>query len=72
MSINKNILITGGNKGIGLALTRMFLDRDGYDVTVVARDFSEFPFSGRANEVASAMFWLAADCPEYINGTFPR
>jgi 3-oxoacyl-[acyl-carrier protein] reductase len=22
-----------------------------------------------ADEVAAAMFWLATDCPEYINGT---
>lgn len=39
--MNKHVLITGGNKGIGLETTRMFLDR-GDRVTVVARDFSEF------------------------------
>ncbi len=40
---NKTVLITGGNKGIGLALTKLFLD-DGYGVTVVARDFDGFAY----------------------------
>ena len=33
----KNVLITGGNKGIGLAVTEKFID-DGDTVIVVARD----------------------------------
>jgi 3-oxoacyl-[acyl-carrier protein] reductase len=37
----KKVLITGGNKGIGLACTKMFLEI-GYGVIVVARDFSNF------------------------------
>ncbi|CCO24414.1 SDR family NAD(P)-dependent oxidoreductase [Maridesulfovibrio hydrothermalis] len=38
---NKNVLITGGNKGIGLVLTEKFV-ADGANVIVVARDFSSF------------------------------
>ena len=37
----KHVLITGGNKGIGLETTKMFLDK-GYFVTILARDFSNF------------------------------
>lgn len=35
----KKVLITGGNKGIGLACTRIFLER-GFEVIVTARDGS--------------------------------
>ena len=35
------VLITGGNRGIGLELTKMFLDLK-YEVIVIARDFSNF------------------------------
>ena len=35
------VLITGGNKGIGLELTKMFLTLN-YAVVVIARDFSNF------------------------------
>ncbi len=37
----KKVLITGGNKGIGEALTKMFLELK-YEVIVVARDFESF------------------------------
>src|SRR5205823_1452741 len=36
------VLITGGNKGIGFATTTCFL-HNGYDIVIVARDFSAFP-----------------------------
>ncbi len=39
--MNRHVLITGGNRGIGAETTRMFLDA-GYQVTVVARDFTDF------------------------------
>ncbi len=39
----KTVLITGGNKGIGLEITRLFLDKN-HTVIVVARDFTGFPF----------------------------
>jgi len=37
----KKVLITGGNKGIGLELTKEFLALN-YEVVVIARDFSNF------------------------------
>jgi len=37
----KKVLITGGNRGIGLELTKMFLDLN-YEVVVIARDFTDF------------------------------
>ena len=42
--MSKTVLITGGNKGIGLELTREFLALE-YKVIVVARDFEGFEFS---------------------------
>ena len=44
----KHVLITGGNRGIGLETTRMFLEA-GNSVTVVARNFSDFPLKGHEN-----------------------
>lgn len=49
--MQKTVLITGGNKDIGLAVTRLFLER-GDRVVVVARDFSSFPYQGQAEEIA--------------------
>jgi 3-oxoacyl-[acyl-carrier protein] reductase len=40
--MGKTAVVTGGNKGIGLHVTRMLLEA-GCDVCVVARDFSSFP-----------------------------
>lgn len=39
----KKVLITGGNKGIGLETTRLFIKRN-YNVIIVARDFNDFEF----------------------------
>ena len=41
----KKVLITGGNKGIGLAAARQFRDA-GYEVTVIGRDFRDFHEDG--------------------------
>ncbi len=46
--MNRNVLITGGNKGIGLACTHLFA-QNGFDVAVVARDFSHTPLSTLSN-----------------------
>lgn len=46
--MKRRVLITGGNKGIGLKVTEMFLN-NGYEVIVVARDFTNFKFN--SNEV---------------------
>ncbi|GFK94990.1 3-oxoacyl-[acyl-carrier-protein] reductase FabG [Fundidesulfovibrio magnetotacticus] len=40
-------VVTGGNKGIGLATTRRLLEA-GCEVAVVARDFTGFPLAGEA------------------------
>jgi len=42
--LNKTVLITGGNKGIGLELTREFLKLE-YKIIIIARDFENFEFS---------------------------
>jgi len=44
----KTALITGGNKGIGLEVTRLFLAAN-YRVLVLARDFVDFEFAGHSN-----------------------
>jgi len=45
--MKKTVLITGGNKGIGLELTKAFLELK-YRIIVVARDFKDFAYK---NEV---------------------
>ena len=44
----KNVLITGGNKGIGLKAAELFL-KNGFHVFVIARDFTSFPLHGEPN-----------------------
>ena len=39
----EKVLITGGNRGIGLECTKLFVE-NGYDVIVVARNFSDFSY----------------------------
>jgi 3-oxoacyl-[acyl-carrier protein] reductase len=39
----KRVLITGGNKGIGLEITRLFLDRGDFEVLVLGRSFENMP-----------------------------
>ena len=46
--MSKRVLITGGNKGIGLEVTRVFLQNN-YKVVVVARDYKNFEFNNNAN-----------------------
>lgn len=46
--MKKRVLITGGNKGIGLELTREFLALD-YSVIILARDFKNFEFKDNKN-----------------------
>jgi len=49
--MSKRVLITGGNKGIGLAVSRAMLEF-GYEVIIVARDFDTCPIVGVANVTA--------------------
>ncbi|MCV6636693.1 SDR family oxidoreductase [Candidatus Albibeggiatoa sp. nov. NOAA] len=46
--MQKTALVTGGNKGIGLAVTQYFLNHD-YNVIVIARDFSCFELATHEN-----------------------
>ena len=39
--VKKHVLITGGNKGIGIETTKLFLKRN-FTVTILARDFTNF------------------------------
>ncbi|MDH5525581.1 MAG: SDR family oxidoreductase [Desulfobulbaceae bacterium] len=52
----KTVLITGGNKGIGLSATEKFINA-GFDVIVVARDFDNFNLS--SHKVHTVKFDLA-------------
>jgi len=44
----KRVLITGGNKGIGLEVTRLFIQNN-YKVVVAARDYKNFEFYNNEN-----------------------
>jgi 3-oxoacyl-[acyl-carrier protein] reductase len=46
--MRKTALITGGNKGIGLEITKAFVALD-YDVIIIARDFKNFELSTHPN-----------------------
>ena len=46
--MSKTVLIKGGNKGIGLETTKLFVFND-YKVIVVARDFEDFMFNDNEN-----------------------
>lgn len=65
--MNKTILITGGNKGIGLELTKIFLEKE-YKVIVLARDFTNFEFTKHPN-IKNISFDLenTEEIPELIN-----
>ena len=39
----KRVLITGGNKGIGLAVVKRFIELD-YEIIILARVYSSFPY----------------------------
>ena len=46
--MKKTVLITGGNKGIGLETTRLFLQNN-FKVIVIARNYKDFEFNGNNN-----------------------
>lgn len=41
--MSKRVLVTGGNKGLGVSITKYFLERD-YEVIVVGRNFDNFEY----------------------------
>ena len=51
MATTKTVLITGGNKGIGLELTKAFLELK-YRIIVVARDFTDFRYKSEIECIA--------------------
>ena len=55
--MNKTVLITGGNKGIGLEVTRLFLNLN-YNIIIIARDFNSFEFKDN-NEIKQIEFDLS-------------
>jgi 3-oxoacyl-[acyl-carrier protein] reductase len=64
----KTALITGGNKGIGLETTRLFLQL-GYKVIVVARDFSNGALQASTNVMMKQFDLLDIDqIPQLISG----
>lgn len=46
--MKKTVLITGGNKGIGLEVTRLFLQNNN-KVIIIARDYKNFEFKNNEN-----------------------
>lgn len=68
---NKTVLITGGNKGIGLATTEIFINA-GYRVIVVARNFVGFKLKEHPN-IDTIEYDLAdiAGIPELISRSSP-
>lgn len=46
--MKKTVLITGGNKGIGLEATRLFVQNN-YKVIVIARNYKNFEFNKNDN-----------------------
>ncbi len=66
MRNNKTVLITGGNKGIGLDATERFLNA-GNTVFVVARDFNNFKFTSHPNvEIIEFDLTNVAGIPDLI------
>jgi 3-oxoacyl-[acyl-carrier protein] reductase len=56
--LNKTVLITGGNKGIGLEVTRLFLNLN-YNIIIIARDFNNFEFKYN-NKIKQIKFDLSS------------
>ena len=46
----KKVLVTGGTKGIGLEITKIFLENN-FDAIVLGRDFSSFPKNLKVKQV---------------------
>ena len=65
----KTVLITGGNKGIGLSVTEKF-SHAGYDVIVVARDFSKFTLNKDNIKIINFDLSNVAEIPDLI-GSLP-
>ena len=58
-------LITGGNKGIGLEITRVLLE-NGYDIVVLARAFSKFTLPGKNIQIVKFDLRNISDIPNLV------
>lgn len=62
----KKIVVTGGNKGIGLATTMLFLEK-GHDVTVVARDTDVIKINNKNLHLISFDLSRVDEIPQLVN-----
>ena len=67
MKIGKTALVTGGNKGIGLEVTRQFIEL-GYKVFVVARSFDDCEILNNKNVIKKSFDLIQVELiPELIS-----
>ncbi len=68
--LGRTVLITGGNKGIGLSATAKFVEA-GFDVIVVARDFDKFDLNSKRIKTVKFDLSNVAQIPVLIESLPP-